>query len=197
MSRKTEILDALIDIFRNQGVSGDFTMAQLAHQVNIGKSTIYEYFSNKDEVVQQAIIRVMEDSIAKIKQSELKEGTFEAQLKNEMTTILEIAIESRFLFNLITPGLNHLLPPECRQELQGEMKSVMEFYQARYFQIFMKGVEEKELNQDLLQESGMLIASLITGSIMRYANANIDLQDDFDIQLYVDKVYKAIKKICN
>ena len=197
MSRKTEILDALIEIFRNQGVSGDFTMSQLAHQVNIGKSTIYEYFSNKDEVVQQAIIRVMEESIKRIKASELTDGSFEEMLKNEMLTILEIAVESRFLFNLITPGLNHLLPPECRKELTDEMKTVMEFYQTRYFQIFMKGVEEGELKAEYLQENGMLIASLITGSIMRYANANIDLQDDLDIHLYVDKVYRAIKKICN
>jgi AcrR family transcriptional regulator len=197
LSRKIEILDALIEIFKEKGLSNDFTMAELAQHVNIGKSTIYEYFSNKDEVVQQAMIRVMESSIEKIKESELPEGNFEAQLKNEMKTILAIAMESRFMFNLVTPGMTNMIPEDCRKELKDEMESIMRFYQARYIQIFQKGVVEKELTPTLLQENGLLIASLITGSIMRFANANIDLEENSDIDIYVDKVYRAVKKICN
>ena len=51
MARKEEILDALIEIFRAQGIGSDFTMSQLAKEVNIGKSTIYEYFKTKDSLI--------------------------------------------------------------------------------------------------------------------------------------------------
>ena len=197
LARKDEILDALIAIFRKQGIESDFTMSQLAKEVNIGKSTIYEYFKTKDEVLQQAIIRVVDEAVDSIHNREIIEGDFEEQFKSELYTLFNIAFNSRFLINLITPGFKRQMKENHRREMTDKVQGISKFYKARFMSIFMKGVMENKLNPVLLEENNLVVTSMVIGSIMSLANANVEIADNLNVNEYISKVYVAIVKLCN
>lgn len=197
MARRDEILDALISIFRQEGIGSDFTISQLASKVNIGKSTIYEYFKTKDEILKEAISRVFDQSLQKINDHPLTDEPFEVVFKNELDNLFNLAVNSRFLFNIVTPSFRKLIPEEHKEDMTSRMKGVTKFYNARFEEIFSKGVQEGLLTPELLLENQLLIQSLVTGSIMRLANANLELSVDLSIKEYIDKVYNVVLKMCN
>ena len=197
MARKDQILDALVEIFRTQGIGADFTISQLATKVNIGKSTIYEYFKTKDELLFEAVCRVVDKSIETITNQILVDSNFETQFKNELKTLFDIALNSRFLFNLITPNFRKIMPDEHRESMTKKIKSVSVFYQERFETVFTKGIQEGLLSPAALVENQMIISSLVIGSIVRLANANMELEKDMRIEKYIDQVYNSILKISN
>lgn len=196
MSRRDEILDALIEIFRTEGLGSDFTIKELADKVHIGKSTIYEYFKTKDEILQEAVCRVVDTSIEEIKSATLVDGTFEDQVRAEFIRLFNIAKNSRFLFTLASPH-NKMVPADPDKNLKDKVKSIQGLYQERFGQIFMKGVEEGVLKPDILLDNVLIIYSLVTGSILTLANSNLEISENVDIDQYIDKVYSTIIKVAN
>lgn len=197
MARKDEILDALIEIFRSEGISHDFTISQLAKKADIGKSTIYEYFKTKNEILRQAICRVVDTSIDVLKNHTIVDGNFESHFKGELKNVLNAALNSRFLFNLVSPSFGKMFPEEHKEDMREKMKDVTEYYNTRFAQIFGKGVEEGLLNPELLLDNQMIVTSLVTGSIFRLVNVNQALSKDLNIDEYVDKIYNVVLKITN
>lgn len=197
LARKEEILDALIDIFRKEGLSSDFTMSQLAKKVNIGKSTIYEYFKTKDEVLQLAVFRVVEQAVEMMKNHQLQEGSFEEMFKKELLNLFQIAFNSRFLFQLITPKFRQANEPKMQDEMTSKVQDIPLFYEKRFGLILQKGIEEKLIDPEKLEENSLLVVSMITGSIMRLANGNIEISKSLNLEDYINKVYDALIKITN
>lgn len=196
MARRDEIIDALIEIFRQEGLSSDFTIKELAEKVNIGKSTIYEYFKTKDEILQEAVCRVVDKSVDEIQNAELVDGTFEDQIKSEFIRLFNIAKNSRFLFSLVSPN-SKMVSNVHANELKPRIKGIQKLYQDRFQAIFTKGIMEKVIKPELVLENQLIIYSLVTGSIMTLANSNIEVSSNVDIHKYIDKVYKTIIKVTN
>lgn len=198
MSRKDEILDALIEIFENKGIGQDFTISQLASKVNIGKSTIYEYFKTKDEILQQAIMRVIEKSIDQIfDKDDLGECTFEEAFKSEVRFLMDVAQNSSFMLKFISPEFKQLIPQEMKSIVMGKMKDVSSFYEQRFASIFEKGIQEGAVN--LFEEGikSVLVASLVTGSIIRFANVHLQVNKTIDLDDYIEEMFQAVLKILN
>ena len=198
MARKDEILDALVDIFRQKGVGSDFTISELARKVNIGKSTIYEYFSTKDDILKEAIGRVIGTSIERIFDRNSIEGhTFEEAFKSEMRFLFDLAKSSRFLIGLITPELRRSMPANHQEDFKEQMQNVAKYYEKRFVDIFTKGIEEGIFNQENVAINTMLISSLVTGSIIRYANADSAVTEALNIEEYIDALHQATIKLSN
>ena len=142
MARKDEILDALLDIFKQKGVGSDFTISELAQKVNIGKSTIYEYFKTKDDILKEAIHRVIGTTMTKvINRGEIEETTFEEAFKSEMYFLFGLAENSRFLLNFITPELRKSMPDPIKEGMKSQMQNVAKFYEKRFEKIFSFGFQ--------------------------------------------------------
>ncbi len=198
MSRKDEILEALIDIFKTEGMSSDFTMSQLAQKVNIGKSTLYEYFKTKNEIITEAIFKVLNTSIEGIFSRQIKEdATFEETYKGELQYLFELGTSSRFLVSIITPQVTKDLPDECRLDIRTRLQMVGSHYQKRFADIFQLGVEEGVISGENILVNGTMISSLVIGSLIRMTNAHVDDINQIPIQDYVNAVYVASLKIAN
>jgi len=198
MSRKIEILDALIDIFRNQGIGSDFTISQLAKKVDIGKSTIYEYFKTKDEILEGAMCRVVEQGVASIYNREIDSSlNFEQAFKEEIRHLFDLAINSRFLMNLMNPTFKKQLPRETHGQVRELVSGVREYYEKRFADIYQKGFIEGKIKMDNTIVNALLISSLVTGSIIRLINDPDNQLSDLDIDEYIDALFLASVKIAN
>jgi len=198
MSRKAEILDALIDIFKAKGIQSDFTISELARKVDIGKSTIYEYFSTKDEILTEALLRIFQTAIESItKRTVNPDLSFEQTLKEELRFVFNLTASSSFIFELLTPEFHDNMPHTMKGNFVNEMKSTAQHYETIFRNIVLKGIEEGVLSANNLVINGMLFGSLISGSITRMTNFNDMEIGDFDLENYIDAVYETAIKIFN
>lgn len=198
MSRKDDILDAVIEIFREEGVSNGFTMSQLASKVEIGKSTLYEYFSTKEDIIKEAIIKVVAKSIEGIFGREIPQGKgFEEIYKAELRYLFNLGANSRFLTSLATPRSTSKLSDDAKNDIRNSMKQVGSFYEKRFQDIFQIGIEEGLIKVDNILINGTLISSLVIGSLMRMTNSQINDIKQIPMEDYINAVYEASIKIAN
>ena len=194
MSRKDEILAAVISKFEEEGFSTDLTISEIAKKVDIGKSTIYEYFKNKDDVFKEALLKISNESIDKIINIEnIENMDFEEAFKIQFSKILEVSLKSRMVYQIFSKDFIHRMPETIREELKQKMEDTREVIEKRFVLIFIKGVGENLLNIDSNPTSNLVYSSLIVGAIFRYSNS------DFDIPVadFVNEIYKTILKLAN
>jgi AcrR family transcriptional regulator len=194
LSRKDQIIEAVIHKIQEEGFSTDITMTEIAKNVDIGKSTIYEYFKNKDEVLKNALLKMSENSIDRIFNIEnIETMSFEDAFKAQIIVMYQIASESRMMFEVFSNDFKSQLPQAIQAELVCKIHEVKDLLEQRFIMIMLKGVKEGiiVLNQDPLSVN--VISGLVVGSMLRYADADSNL----DLHLFVDKVFEAVVKLGN
>ncbi len=194
MSRKDQIIEEVIKIFHKDGFSMDLTMTVLAKNVDIGKSTIYEYFKSKDEIIKSALLKMSENSIDRILNIEdIETMKFEEAFKAQTIMLYLIADESRMIFEVFTNDFKSQLPQAIQEELMIKTHEFKNLIEQRFIMIMLKGITEGHIsmNRDILEIN--IISGLIIGSMLRYSDTDIDL----DLLLFVDKVYEAVIKLGN
>lgn len=197
MGRKEEILDALIEMFSSHGINNNFTMKELAEKVNIGKSTIYEYFDTKDELLHQAVCRIVETGIEQIYSLQITDDeNFEISFKKELQFLFNLSINSAHLLNLVNPDFENIMPMEYKSEMKTQVNQVRSHYDKRFSDIFQKGIDEGVLKGDNILTKNLMISSLIVGSIIRIANSSFKLNKQ-ELKEYVDAVYVTVLRIAN
>ena len=196
LSRKNEILETLIEIFKDQGISDDFTMSEIANKLDIGKSTIYEYFKTKDDLLTSAIVYLVEYATNTIlKRTEKDDLPFEQSMKNELNYMFTLAKESHLLISGLTPRIKGTMSNEYKAIITSKVREVNDFYQQKFNEIFSKGVKEGlfQTNTDIYDEA--VIGSIIAGSVLRLSNQYINTIEDVNIEVYINRVYDVIMHI--
>jgi AcrR family transcriptional regulator len=194
LSRKDEILAAVISKFEEEGFSTDLTISEIAKKVDIGKSTIYEYFKTKDDVFKEALLKISNESIDKIIDIEnIENMDFEEAFKIQFSKILEVSLKSRMIYQIFSKDFIHRMPETIREELKQKMEDTRGIIEKRFILIFIKGVGENLLNIDPNPTSNLVYSSLIVGAIFRYSNSEFDIP----VADFVNEIYKTILKLAN
>jgi len=194
LARKDEILAAVIAKFREEGFSTDLTISQIAKIVDIGKSTIYEYFKTKDDVFKEALLKISNDSIDEIiNVGEIDDMGFEEAFKTQLSKILEVSKKSRMVYQIFSKDFMHRMPMSIRDDLKKKMEDTRMIIGKRFALIFQKGIQEKLVLDNQNSNTNIIFSSLIVGAVFRYSNSKLDIS----IEELVNELYKAIIKIGN
>ena len=194
MSRRNEILDAVISKFQEEGFSTDLTISQIANIVDIGKSTIYEYFKTKDDVFKEALLKISNENIEEVLNIEnIEEMSFEDAFKAQFSKILDVSCRSRLIYQIFSKDFIHRMPVAIREELRQKMEDARVIIEKRFILIFIKGVEGKLLNIDPNPTHNLVFSSLIVGAILRYSHDN----QEISLNDFVDKIYETVLKLGN
>lgn len=194
MNRREQIIDVVISKFIEEGFSTDFTITEIAKRVDIGKSTVYEYFKSKDDILKDALLKISDNNTDRIINIEnIENMKFEEAFKTQIRILFEIASESRMMFEVFSKDFKNQLPPAIQGELMQRMHEVKDLIEQRFFLIMIKGVTEEffEINQDPIHVN--VIAGLVVGSMLRYSDSETNL----DLNKFVDVVYESVLKIAN
>ena len=192
MNRKDQIIEAVLNKFREEGFSTDLTMTEIAKTCNIGKSTIYEYFKSKDDVIKNALMKMSKNSLDRLFNIEnIETMNFEDAFKKQIKILYQIACESRMMFEVFSNDFKSQLPQSIQTELVCKIHEVKDLIDERFAFIMLKGVKEGliSMGQDILSIN--VISGLVIGSMLRYSDADLDL----DLNMFVDKIYEAILKL--
>jgi len=193
LGRREEILDILTKKFQEEGFSMDLTLSQIAKEVDIGKSTIYEYFKNKDEIYKEAILRIIQSHIDETIASMDQDADFEKSFKYSLRTLLEIAAHSRMMMEVFTRNFIDKLPLGLKEELKQKMESARDSVEEKFSIIFQKGIEEGIIvyKEDKIKQE--VITSMVVGSIVRYSNQ----VESIDLEEFINTIYKYVVYISN
>ena len=92
---KNKILDCTIEMLK-AGDIDTISMSKIASSANIGKSTIYEYFSSKEELVKEALKRVIDIALEDFLSVKMGKTLYESYY-NHMKKGLEITFKIQML----------------------------------------------------------------------------------------------------
>jgi AcrR family transcriptional regulator len=194
LNRKDQIIEAVILKFQEEGFSTDLTITEIAKSVNIGKSTVYEYFKSKDDVIKEALVKMSDLNTDRIFNIEnIENMKFEEAFKAQLVILFHIASESRMMFEVFSKDFKNQLPLAIQGELMEKMHEVKELIEQRFVMIMIKGVNEGLISIDQDPVSVNVISGLVVGSMLRYSDADTNL----DINEFVDKVFEAVVKLGN
>ena len=194
MNRKDEILGAVISKIQEEGFSTDLTISQIAKKVDIGKSTIYEYFKTKDDIFKEALLKISSDSInAIISVDNIESMSFEEAFKVQFKKILEVSYKSRLIYQVFSKDFIHRMPSSIKEDLKQRISGTRETIENRFMMIFIKGTEEGLLRKNINPSKSLVFSSLIVGAIFRYSNSTVEISLDN----FVDEIYKTIVKLGN
>ncbi len=194
MNRKDQIIEAVIKRFQEEGFSTDLTITEIARSVDIGKSTVYEYFKSKDDVIKEALLKMSELNSERIFSIEgIESMKFEEAFKLQLEILFEIASESRMMFEVFSKDFQNQLPAAIQEDLMIKMVEVKDLVEQRFVLIMIKGVTEGLISMDQDPISVNVMSGLVIGSMLRYSDSDTNL----DIHKFVDRVYQAVLKIGN
>lgn len=194
MNRKEEILNAVINGFHQEGFTMDLTLSQIAKKVSIGKSTLYEYFKNKEEMYTEAILLMINSSIeVSLHVEGIETYSFEKAFKLQLASLLNVACNSRMMMEMFTKNFMDKLPDSIKVDLQKVMESAKVLVTERFVLIFTKGIQEGVLKPNIEQIRIEVITSIIVGAVVRFSDKTLKL----DLTEFIDAIYDSTILIGN
>jgi AcrR family transcriptional regulator len=188
---KDKILSAVIDYIKDNTNLESITLSKIALTADIGKSTVYEHFSSKEELICETYLYLLHH-YQEIMMQELKSTTFREQFLEQMKYILTVMMDARILVDAIMNHHESFIG--VGNEIQEAVKTIQVKMQDRFKDIFMLGVKEGKLPIKLpkpYQEN--IIQSIISGLLYQYANKEIEIEEEVLYVLIYDAVIKIIK----
>lgn len=152
----------MLELVVKQGVHGT-TMAQLSRITGIAPSTIYHYFKNKKEIIEEIYIMIRKDFDPVFNQID-KEQSPEAIFKNYWMNLYNYYTSNPLAFEFHEFIAR---PPIIAQELIDETKN----YYIKHTEYFWKEVKQgelKDINLSLLVQ--MAIGTVVTSVSLKLNN---------------------------
>ena len=89
------IFEGVMTLLREGKQIHDLKVADIAQSAGMGKSTAYEYFSSKEEIIREALAYHLEQNFIELTEFVFREKTFKRMAKNALD-YLEKSLEERF-----------------------------------------------------------------------------------------------------
>lgn len=184
MGKREDILAATLELIAEEGLQS-VTFAKIFKRANVGSGTLYNYFNNKEELVNElykVITRHMSDYV--IEAYDPSVSLFE-RFKFFIRKIAGFALnyprELWFLDNF-----SH--SPYISEELRNREDPTME----EFFSVILQGQREGVIREMNLMLCCSIASGIITSAIKGYLNGKYPLTE-VEIQQTIEACWKAIK----
>ncbi len=194
INKKKQIFEAVINHIKTQGLLRNLTISEIAKNADVGKGTVYEYFTSKDEMIAETIIYMLEE----VSQTIFSEGnlavSFEESLRNHINTVMSVLLDNSTVQTiLISEDVGGLINHELKQKI---VKHIM-IIKVRYHK-FIKVILSLGVKEELFQSNDdpfilSAISNVIVSSIMYFIHdSGLQLSER---EIFIDKIYQLILKI--
>ena len=184
---KNKILDCTIEMLK-AGDIDTISMSKIASNCNIGKSTIYEYFPSKEELVKTALKRVVDIALEDFLSVKMGNTLYESYYAH-MKKGLEIAKDAIKLVGYpSTNNISFMNKDEINEMVSGALLSVFE----RLTEIYFQGIEEKTIipKRDFSSKLYVLVA-FFKGMLLEKYKHNIPDEE------FMDDLYENVLILVN
>lgn len=188
VQKRRDIALSCKELFFQKGIN-DLTISEVAKAAGVGKGTIYEYFTNKEEIVFEIVnILIQEHNIEKKSRIDAKES-----LKDKIIEFFGIFYRQEDI------ELRQLYKEFISISLSNPQKEMIEFHNncsQTYFkwfeEIIQEGIDKKEISSISKKLSKGLFA---IGQGLFVSGAVTDTADDFKQELddFYDTLFKLME----
>jgi len=162
--------------------------------LNMGKSTIYEYFDSKDDMIQSAFeLMLQQNRAAILNDEELKTLTFKKAFINHMNRGLELAKKNVFIRDFTHHPDILKLPKKTKEAMFNAVQENNEYLEKAMRKIFEKGRNEGVLENRIKEERFRTIEAMIFG-MMIAMNTPFS---NWDRRTQIEDIYEAIVTLVN
>jgi len=174
LTTKDRILSVLVDHIKTGTNLSNLSLSQIAAEAEIGKSTVYEYFSSKDEMIGETF-RFLLEKYDCILSAELEQKTFKLAFIEQIKRILFIMKDAKNIMDAIMNN-SKIAYPNMDKNLDGEMKKIQDKMNQRFEHIIMIGVSEGIIEvRPPKPYTKNVIQALISGLLFQYVNGEMNI----------------------
>jgi AcrR family transcriptional regulator len=193
MDKKTQIINAAIEVFAKQGLEKG-KIADIANVADIGKGTIYEYFKSKDEIFKAIEEMFIFQSIHQF--NSLAESNKSPTEK--ITNIINYSVNMHEEMGDATLIIAELLAQHGREQLRGYKESTFsEMYNAfnsTVIKVLDEGIKENEFREMNKEGISALLLAFIDGVIWQSVLFNTDKKFNLRVKQAIQSFMNGIKK---
>ena len=178
LEKRLAIAHAAAELIFQQGFN-ETSMNQIAGKTGIGKSTIYDYFSSKDEIILLLLDEPLAEVRSRAEEIEAEPGTAAERLTQILEMHLDVLLRDKaFIFKLSFEFQRLPLDVQVRHETKRQT------YQQLLRELIQKGIEEgnfRQVDPDLTVKillsilSSVILTSRPTGTPLEMLNEGLDL----------------------
>ncbi|MCT4545029.1 MAG: TetR/AcrR family transcriptional regulator [Vallitalea sp.] len=201
MSKKGMIYEAATSIMVREGIDG-LTISKVAYEANIGKSTVYEYFASKDELIYETINYMAEKYVEDFKEKLFKhDGGFEIKVKLLIKMLIATMKKGNGNFMFIVSECDKTFKAkiEIHKRIQDIMLGIRMKFNDVIEDIIQLGVNEGIIEKPVNKINFIVWQNLIVMLSYEYSGVdafleryNIDISDE---EKNINTIYKYLLKI--
>jgi len=149
--RRREIFNAAVKVFLKKGFQ-ETSMREIAEAAGIGKSTLYDYFKTKDEILVFVFEEELNDLTSHAQRIALQNISADERIKQVMEMHLEFLVENKNLFMRLTFEAQRL-----------KLESQKRIQNGRYaYQDLLRGLIEEGIRESTFRKvDPLLVARLL------------------------------------
>lgn len=193
LQTKDRIIEVVINYIKQNVDVSQVSLSEIAKHADIGKSTVYEYFENKEQLICDTYFYMLNE-YEKILFKPLEQQNFKAAFIEQIQRILNAMKDAKNLVETIFSQQKHIsyMNDEVIDQKLIEIKNKME---ERFLDIFTLGVKQNILKSDIEYQKtrGYVIQALITGLLFQFINDQMDLDETSLLELIYVEVLKTFK----
>ena len=182
--KRERILETVLSFLSHSDREDSLTISNVAKAIYMGKSTIYEYFDSKDDMIQSAFeLMLKKNREAILNDDELENLTFKKAFTNHMNRILDLAQNNVFIKDFSHHPDILKLPEETKEAMFQSIKEHNVYLEEALEKIFRKGALEGVLEKDVEKARFRTIEAMIFGFLIAMNtpfskwNKNTQLED--------------------
>lgn len=188
---KDKIIQVLVEHIKQGTNLNEISLSKVAQEAEIGKSTVYEHFKNKEEMISSTyaylLHKYQQILLEPIVMASFKEA-FIAQIKRILCVMSDAKSIMDAIMNTQLEGI-----PSLSLEHQKLMENIQEQMNLRFTDIMTLGIQSNEIQvQNITPFTKNIIQALISGLLLQYVKGEMDLNDDGICELIFNQVLKAI-----
>ncbi|MDD3067595.1 MAG: TetR/AcrR family transcriptional regulator [Acholeplasmataceae bacterium] len=190
MQTKDRIIDVIISHIKKGDRLDKLSIAQIALEADIGKSTLYEYFENKESLISNTYDLLL-NHYETILLKPLNEKSFEKQFKEQIELILTVLLDAKEIMDAILNNEQTLYDPTGL--IERKSRHIQERIQERFTEIFQKGYHENMIKPLAIPYQKNVIEALMSGLLYQYCTNSIKIKKTE----LLDLIYRSSLLILN
>lgn len=187
VKKRKDIALSCKELFLSKGIS-ELTISEVAKTAGIGKGTVYDYFSNKEDIVFEIVNILLEEHNSK-KQKKLDNCT---TTKEKIKTYFEFFYEDEFytMRSMYKEFISVSLANPTKEMIAFNTKNCTMFYEL-FESILREGIEKNEI----IERSIDLAKGLYVLGEGLFVQSQVTSREDvkLDIETYIDTIFDLIE----
>lgn len=188
---KDRILSAVVSYIK-EGLTDQISLAKIASDAEIGKSTVYEHFKSKEEMIEETY-RYLLSQYESILLKDISKMTFKGAFIEQLERNLIVMEDARTIMDML---MNHHADQFYKfgKSLEPKVLELQSKIASRFESIMKLGVIEGIIAPRIPKPyDRYVIQAIMTGLMFQYVNQKMEIERDQLLELIYQEVIDRIQ----